>query len=377
MSGAVTVAPDVIDDGAWFRSTRRQRPAPSAGPPTALGTADAARREARVADVAIVAAELATQPGQARRRRARCCCVRCRYDELRRGRAGRDRQRAGDGGPRPSPPATGTPPPARSASVSARSHARPAASTVYSRPGRGTVLAAQSGRQQPEPPAWAGGLARPLDGRDGERGRVRRPAGGRTTAGAASATGSGTARWPRAATAAAISAFHTAPGRRPGADRRAPAPGDVAHPRRGGRGRRARPAAGMLRYAGLGNIAGRIIRRRQQPRAGRRCPGSSAISAARSGSTTIRSAPGALVVMHSDGLTDRWQLDDYPGPARPRAPVVIAATLLRDAGVRRDDACVLGRPGGRTDDRGDRPDAAAADGAAGRARHLRGPPAGP
>lgn len=44
--------------------------------------------------------------------------------------------------------------------------------------------------------------------------------------------------------------------------------------------------------------------------------------------------------MHSDGVTDRWRLTDYPGLQR-RSPQVIAATLLRDAGVRRDDACVL------------------------------------
>ena len=52
----------------------------------------------------------------------------------------------------------------------------------------------------------------------------------------------------------------------------------------------------------------------------------------------------ALVVLHSDGLTDRWTLDDYPGLAG-HAPVVIAATLLRDAGRRRDDAAVAGGEG--------------------------------
>lgn len=44
--------------------------------------------------------------------------------------------------------------------------------------------------------------------------------------------------------------------------------------------------------------------------------------------------------MHSDGVVDRWQLDDYPGLLRS-GPLVMAATLLRDAGLRRDDACVL------------------------------------
>jgi hypothetical protein len=49
---------------------------------------------------------------------------------------------------------------------------------------------------------------------------------------------------------------------------------------------------------------------------------------------------GALVVLHSDGLTERWNLADYPG-LTTRAAVTIAATLLRDAGRRRDDASVL------------------------------------
>jgi hypothetical protein len=50
--------------------------------------------------------------------------------------------------------------------------------------------------------------------------------------------------------------------------------------------------------------------------------------------------PQSLVILHSDGLTDRWTLDDYPGLS-DRAPIVVAATLLRDAGKRRDDAAVL------------------------------------
>jgi len=50
--------------------------------------------------------------------------------------------------------------------------------------------------------------------------------------------------------------------------------------------------------------------------------------------------PGAMVVLHSDGVSDRWRLEDYPG-LLTRPPVVVAATLLRDAGHRHDDAAVL------------------------------------
>ena len=50
--------------------------------------------------------------------------------------------------------------------------------------------------------------------------------------------------------------------------------------------------------------------------------------------------PGAVVVLHSDGIVDRWNPELYPG-LLIRSPAVVAATVLRDAGTRRDDACVL------------------------------------
>jgi hypothetical protein len=48
----------------------------------------------------------------------------------------------------------------------------------------------------------------------------------------------------------------------------------------------------------------------------------------------------ALVIMHSDGVRETWNLRDNPGLERRRASV-IAATVLRDAGSRPDDASVL------------------------------------
>ena len=47
------------------------------------------------------------------------------------------------------------------------------------------------------------------------------------------------------------------------------------------------------------------------------------------------------LVMHSDGVKERWDLAATPGLAR-RSATVIAASLLRDAGGRRDDASVAG-----------------------------------
>lgn len=50
--------------------------------------------------------------------------------------------------------------------------------------------------------------------------------------------------------------------------------------------------------------------------------------------------PHALVVMHSDGLTSKWDLNAYPG-IRMQDPAIIAATLMRDAGTHHDDAAAL------------------------------------
>lgn len=47
-----------------------------------------------------------------------------------------------------------------------------------------------------------------------------------------------------------------------------------------------------------------------------------------------------MLILHSDGLGSRWNLDDYPGLAR-RHPAVIAAVLYRDFSRRRDDVSVL------------------------------------
>ena len=48
----------------------------------------------------------------------------------------------------------------------------------------------------------------------------------------------------------------------------------------------------------------------------------------------------ALLVMHSDGVSGRWDLDDYPGLGS-RDPSIIAAVLYRDFTRRHDDAIVI------------------------------------
>ena len=46
------------------------------------------------------------------------------------------------------------------------------------------------------------------------------------------------------------------------------------------------------------------------------------------------------LVLHSDGITERWSTDTMPGVLRHSAGV-LGAAILRDAGVRRDDAGIL------------------------------------
>jgi anti-sigma regulatory factor (Ser/Thr protein kinase) len=50
--------------------------------------------------------------------------------------------------------------------------------------------------------------------------------------------------------------------------------------------------------------------------------------------------PGALCIMHSDGVQTQWDLDAYPGLGA-RHPALVAAVLMRDFIRRRDDAMVL------------------------------------
>ena len=50
--------------------------------------------------------------------------------------------------------------------------------------------------------------------------------------------------------------------------------------------------------------------------------------------------PGAVVIMHSDGLQTQWDLNRYPG-LLGHSPALIAAVLMRDYIRRRDDAMVL------------------------------------
>ncbi|GAA0406250.1 ATP-binding protein [Micromonospora gifhornensis] len=210
---------------------------------------------------------------------------------------------------------------------------------AYSQPGRGTVIVVQVFADAVTERPWVGGVTRPLTGEtiSGD-GYAWRTIGERRQVLVSDGLGHGPLA--AAATDAALAAFRAAP---------AAAPAEVvSHLHRALSHTRGAalavaepdPAAGLLRYAGLGNISGMVATGDGRRRGLVSLPGIAGHQR-----PTIRQYDypfdaDSLLIMHSDGVVDRWRLPDYPG-LTGRSPLVVAATLLRDAGIRRDDAGVL------------------------------------
>jgi anti-sigma regulatory factor (Ser/Thr protein kinase) len=100
-----------------------------------------------------------------------------------------------------------------------------------------------------------------------------------------------------------------------------------------------------VRFVGVGNIAGAVLRdggRRSMVSIG----GVAGYRAPTIRTFTYPMLPGAVVVLTSDGVRTGWDASVLLG-VEDHSPLLLAATLLRDAGVRHDDAAVLvGRVGG-------------------------------
>jgi anti-sigma regulatory factor (Ser/Thr protein kinase) len=97
------------------------------------------------------------------------------------------------------------------------------------------------------------------------------------------------------------------------------------------------PAAGVVRFCGVGNVAGVVVtdgRRRGMTSV----PGVAGVRARNVRRFEYPLEPTSVVVMHSDGLNGRWTLDLE---LLTRSPAVVAAVLMREAGVRHDDAGVI------------------------------------
>jgi anti-sigma regulatory factor (Ser/Thr protein kinase) len=203
-------------------------------------------------------------------------------------------------------------------------------------PGHGTTLVA---RFWPTPHPGAvpyAGLVRPITG-ETECGDVfgAVEADGRLTGVLCDGLGHG----PLAATAAmeAVAAVLEDPAGEPAvlverAHRR------IAHTR-GGALAVVRAAGQAVWFAGLGNVAAVILA--DGTRKGMlSVPGIAGHQARTIRQFEYTAPPGAAIILHSDGISGRWDPSALPG-LNARDPLVVAAALLAQAGSRRDDAGVL------------------------------------
>jgi anti-sigma regulatory factor (Ser/Thr protein kinase) len=213
-------------------------------------------------------------------------------------------------------------------------------SSVLSEPGEGTIVTARFHRRRGTPDELPGeaaaGITRPIDREElcgdayavcDEDGRMR----------LMMCDGSGHGPLAAWAAQAAVRAFH---GDRSGDP--AAILGRIHTAMRGTRGGAVAVAdldlaRRTVRFAGLGNIAASVVAD------GRKhgmvsIPGIAGYHARTIKAFDYPLPADATVVLHSDGLTERWVPQDR---LFRRDPLLIAAALLRDAGVRKDDAGVL------------------------------------
>jgi anti-sigma regulatory factor (Ser/Thr protein kinase) len=210
---------------------------------------------------------------------------------------------------------------------------------LHSVPGRGTVMALQVWSGETPPLSWATGLTRPLTGEpvSGDGFAVREAEGRRQVM---VCDGLGHGRLAHAATQEAVRAFANTPAAPPAvvveALHRA-----LSHTRGAALAvAELDPEAGVVRYAGLGNITGTVLAGDGGRRGMVSLPGIAGHQRRQIREYDYPLPPAATVLMHSDGVVDRWKATDYPG-LLSRSVQVIAATVLRDGGTRRDDAGVL------------------------------------
>jgi anti-sigma regulatory factor (Ser/Thr protein kinase) len=212
-------------------------------------------------------------------------------------------------------------------------------SDLYSTPGHSTVLVARfwphHGQQQQTPPRCAG-LVRPITG-ETECGDVFGAAG--TQAGLTGVLCDGLGHGPLAATAAmeAVATVLDQPAAEPAVlvERAHRA---IGHTRGGAIGV-VQVAGPVIRFAGLGNVAATIMA--DGTRKGMlSVPGIAGHQARTIRQFEYDAPPGAAIILHSDGVSNRWDPRALPG-LNARDPLVVAAALLAEAGTRRDDAGVL------------------------------------
>jgi anti-sigma regulatory factor (Ser/Thr protein kinase) len=108
---------------------------------------------------------------------------------------------------------------------------------------------------------------------------------------------------------------------------------------RGGAAACARLANGSMSYAGVGNINGHLVsHEKSQGLVSHN--GTLGMHQRRTQQFEYAVDPGALLVMHSDGLSARWDLRQRPELLRAH-PAIVAGVLYRDHGRNRDDVTIV------------------------------------
>ena len=95
----------------------------------------------------------------------------------------------------------------------------------------------------------------------------------------------------------------------------------------------------LVRFVGIGNIAGAVISNGTSKRTVSH-HGTAGHTAPRIAEFTYPYAGRPVVILHSDGLSAKWDLGSYPGLAASH-PALIAAILFARMRRERDDACIL------------------------------------
>jgi anti-sigma regulatory factor (Ser/Thr protein kinase) len=219
-------------------------------------------------------------------------------------------------------------------------------SDLYSMPGHGTVLIArfwpEPARPAPGRPASPGpaircaGLIRPMTG-ETECGDAFGAALADATMTAVLCDGLGHGPLAAAASAAGVAAVLDDPAALPATLL------ERAHRRmsgtRGGAIGIVQVRGAGAQFAGLGNIAASVL-----SSGGRKSmlsvPGIVGHQARAIRQFDYEVPAGAAVILHSDGISSRWEVAAMPD-VQTRDPLLIAAALLAEAGVHRDDAGVL------------------------------------
>lgn len=105
----------------------------------------------------------------------------------------------------------------------------------------------------------------------------------------------------------------------------------------------ARSPAGSstVSYAGVGNISGTVVGRDGTRRGLMSNNGTVGAAMREPRELSYEWQAGDRIIMHSDGITNRWNLGAYPGLLADRHPSVIGAVLYRDFVRGKDDATVV------------------------------------